>query len=697
MMSICATIEEHGRGLERRRGGRGLGLPRGITVDVAPWPTAIEYVKPMTPNKSRSRAKLASRTHLNPDASALPQLAGLRVLGVDLGRKLAAGCAEWETLAKDDLAREIAGRTIVAGGIGAGDGFVHTVHRDSRTGREQTTVYRRIAADLLPDGSPRAAPWARLERQFVIGIEGASEDRTKEGSRRLASPDEQKLVAELMAELGYGPAIEDPVPAQLDALTWYAVRLTCCGLRRHDDAARIGRAFSIGAARSVGNVHCDAHSPEERFESVLDALVRWAERVAAGSWADAWASRAWSAHIGCEVVGVTDDPTPLERATQRKENAARLASVARRLASSDTGLLGSLWTKRWQDMDAGWEPRLRALRTFVHPSWGGLPATCDADARDDRHASVVRIAAIRDLGRLHEAYAMRPRPEDQAERGAGQRKEPDRHREIARAIFGSMDRLRARRGAEIASRVLAAAVDGDRPSHVIAISDVADGRVDRLDSPHVTQEFVAWCASGLREHLAEGCRQEGVALRTVGSKDVRDRSCRTGSPGLPSGFFAIDPGTGRPSAFWWEHAVWLAERREEDGIAGDYERALVGLGHELANARISGEAMPGAVQLACLDGELFAEVSSLPRFNAGCAESCVESCAESCASTQVDINAAANVGLRALGSQDVHGSSHGGSPFDPAHHAACEQWLAAADDADLAQIVAGETSVGRHP
>ena len=51
-------------------------------------------------------------------------------------------------------------------------------------------LYRRTGPDVLPDGSPHPAPWARLDRQFLIKLQG--EDRPA----RKASPDEITSVEE---------------------------------------------------------------------------------------------------------------------------------------------------------------------------------------------------------------------------------------------------------------------------------------------------------------------------------------------------------------------------------------------------------------------------------------------------------------------------------------------------------------------
>ena len=124
-------------------------------------PAGIEY------KQGRSGRYLNFEANKSREGRARLQLAGipgLRVLSFDLGHRYGAACAVWETLTQDDLEREIADRTITSGGLDDSARYLHTQHQDKQ-GKQRRTIYRRTADDM----------WARLERQFVIKLQG--EDR----------------------------------------------------------------------------------------------------------------------------------------------------------------------------------------------------------------------------------------------------------------------------------------------------------------------------------------------------------------------------------------------------------------------------------------------------------------------------------------------------------------------------------------
>src|SRR5205807_2904339 len=105
----------------------------------------------------------------------LARLPGLRVLSVDLGHRSAAACAVWETLTREqvDEACRRAGHPLPT----AESLFLHL-----QIGAK-TTVYRRIGPDCL-GSAEHPAPWARLDRQFLIRLQG------EDIPARLASPSE---------------------------------------------------------------------------------------------------------------------------------------------------------------------------------------------------------------------------------------------------------------------------------------------------------------------------------------------------------------------------------------------------------------------------------------------------------------------------------------------------------------------------
>jgi hypothetical protein len=127
------------------------------------------------PNKAEKRS---GRTRIQ-----LARLPGLRVLSIDLGHRYAAAAAVWETSSAEQMLQACA-----AAGVSPPSSASLYVHLDTpaktRTAQQSSgiqkppkrTVYRRIADDRLPDGTEHPAPWARLDRQFLIRLQG--EDRS---------------------------------------------------------------------------------------------------------------------------------------------------------------------------------------------------------------------------------------------------------------------------------------------------------------------------------------------------------------------------------------------------------------------------------------------------------------------------------------------------------------------------------------
>src|SRR5690606_2098442 len=112
----------------------------------------------------------------------LARMPGLRVLSLDLGHRYAAACAVWETITGEQI--EATCRAHRQALPDADATYLHlkrTTTKSQQSGRRkgqpivETPIYRRIGADCLPDGSPHPAPWARLDRQFLIKLQG--EDR----------------------------------------------------------------------------------------------------------------------------------------------------------------------------------------------------------------------------------------------------------------------------------------------------------------------------------------------------------------------------------------------------------------------------------------------------------------------------------------------------------------------------------------
>jgi len=166
----------------------------GLREDPRYWPHAQE-------NKNR-------KGHARLILSRLP---GLRVLSVDLGHRSAAACAVWEAVTAEQVkeACQAAGQRKPE----ESDLYLHLKKKVTKQKKgkdvevEETTIYRRIGADTLPDGTPHPAPWARLDRQFLIKLQGE-----EEGVRE-ASNEEIWAVHQMEAALGRSVPLIDRLVA----------------------------------------------------------------------------------------------------------------------------------------------------------------------------------------------------------------------------------------------------------------------------------------------------------------------------------------------------------------------------------------------------------------------------------------------------------------------------------------------------
>src|SRR5581483_824753 len=225
----------------------------------------------------------------------LSRLPGLRILSVDLGHRFAAACAVWQTLSRDEMLAACA-----AANTPAPAPETLWIRLRDAAGKHPTT-YRRLGPDTLRDGSAHPAPWARLDRQFAIKLQG------EERPARHACSDEIEAVVQLKKALGF--ARSEELPKRIDELMAYAVRVTRLGVRRHGDRARI--AFALTAdhkpmpgdrkewfAKQPGDTQERArerHQNHVRF--IRDALLLWHELATSARWDDPAALELWNRQI----------------------------------------------------------------------------------------------------------------------------------------------------------------------------------------------------------------------------------------------------------------------------------------------------------------------------------------------------------------------------------------------------------------
>lgn len=605
----------------------------------------------------------------------LSRFPGLRLLSVDLGHRFAAACAVWEALAGPDFAKEISGRIIESGNS---EGlYLHTRHVDGR-GVERITIYRRVGLDTLPDGSPHPAPWARLDRQFLIKLQG------EEHSARKAAKEEQDAVRRI--EDGFGRMNQpDDLPKQVDELMSHAVRVARLALRRHGDRARIAFAMTSLYKPMPGdrkysfcpNGTSDGFNdtPEQRhlkhIEFIQDALLHWYDLFSSKGWQDQEAERLWQAHIA-HLPGyqcpesVDEDSSGPERKKNRNENFGRLHGTAEALIDNAQlrSQLHAEWKRRWESDDQAWRGYLRHLQLWARP-----PAS--KGLRTIRRVgglSLTRLATLTELRRkVQVGFFTRLFPSgDKATTGE----------RFGQKTLDAIELMREQRVKQLASRIIEAAlgvgrmkpdakrdlsrpqVRVDQPCHAVVIESLRNYRPDELQTRRENRALMEWSSGKVRKYLEEACQLYGLYLREVPPNYTSRQCSRTGLPGIRCADVPIEQFR---TASFWRKTVNSAKKRlshnkgtEEDRLLCDLEDAYGNNANPRADSKAS-------LRLPRRGGDLFVAAPTWEQLNRqdNYGNGVVfdhSNFQSSKRALQADLNAAANIGLRTLLDPDFPGT-----------------------------------------
>ncbi len=643
-----------------------------LRIDLQDWPHADS-------NKTR-------KGHARLILSRLP---GLRVLSVDLGHRYAAACAVWEAVNAEQV--EEACKDAGHEAPNANDLYLHLKRKatkkqkkDKKIEVEKTTIYRRIGADTLPNGTPHPAPWARLDRQFLIKLQGE-----KEGVRE-ASNEEVWKVHQLETELGRTTPLIDRLVAsrwggsdkqiarleELKKLGWNsaeksdpngesdegesrrpslsvdelmssAVRTMRLALKRHGDRARIAHYLITDEKTKPGGTK-EKLDESGRVDLLQDALVMWHDLFSSHGWEDKAAGQLWGEHVAklSEYKApeeIDEGSSVIERKKKQKENREKLYDVAEALAQDETlrKALHDAWKKRWEEDDEQWKKRLRWFKDWILPRG---KAANDPAIRKVGGLSLPRLATLTEFRRKVQV-------------GFFTRLHPDGTRAEAKEQFGqktldALEHLREQRVKQLASRITEAALgigseggkgwDGGKrprqriddprfaPCHAIVIEDLTRYRPEETRTRRENRQLMSWSSSKVKKYLAEACQLHGLHLREVSASYTSRQDSRTGAPGIRCQDVPVDEFMRSP---FWRHQIAQAEKKQSGGKGDARERFLCDLNARWKDKSEADWKKAGAVRVPLKGGEIF--VSADPASLAA-------------KGLQADLNAAANIGLRAL-------------------------------------------------
>lgn len=590
----------------------------------------------------------------------LSRLSNLRVLSVDLGHRFAAACAVWETMSDAAFKQAIAGGAVVGGGSGPDHLYCH-IRTKGSDGRERTTIFRRVGSETL-DGKPHPAPWARLDRQFLIKLQG------EDVAPRKMSPTELTMLDRWRTAVG---AAESPVvrkPRNVAEGMADGARLLMLAIRRHADRARVAHNLTATTRTRPGG-QPEAIDHAGRVELVAETLALWHGLFSGDRWTDGFARSLWIEAQLPDLAppvrsGKEEGEPAFGGAARRKAQEAFINNLrphAERIVNDATlaKRLSVRWADRWEQDDRVLEHRghrsglLRELRRWVAPR--GLRNNPEA-ARVARHVgglSVGRINTVTATYRLLKAFKNRPVPSDLRRNIPA--KGDERLARFHQRLLDMRDRLREQRVKQLASRIVEAALGVgrmkhehiaagaarptarvDAPCHAVVIESLTNYRPDELQTRRENRQLMDWSSAKVQKYLREGCELHGLHMREVQPNYTSRQCSRTGAAGVR----CVQVSAAEVLTGYWKKDVDRARGRVEKARKEGRDGAQADL--LLIDASEWAERLPGAVRavhrivLPKRGGDLFVTVR-VPRGKSG-----------HVAAVQADLNAAANIGLRAL-------------------------------------------------
>lgn len=612
----------------------------------------------------------------------LCRLQGLRILSADLGQRKAMSCAVWQVLSAEEFAAEVA----------------NPARRDTKfdvhelyaircaiaaDGKRKTTVYRRLGADTLLDGTAHPAAWARLERQFVIKLQGENEPA------RAASNEELRQIERFYASIGlnYEQRTRD-----VSQLMFSAVRAARLGLRRHADLARIAFAMVHDEKQRPGGgfVHLSA---EEFKKELTKALQRWFNLATAESWQSAEVQGLWTRLIErglrlpeLEFIG------PEERKRRGvRDNALEQSAQALFENPALRTEMGEGFARLWQEAESHSTRNIRWLRRWVLPSANG-PAI-----RHTGGLSLDRIGSVQELYRLQKAHYQRLTPQGPRLRDGRPVTPSEKFFQRAQK---NLENMRENRIKQLASRIVEAALGVGResgrapisrrrfgreiqrpatppadprflPCHAVVVENLDRYRPEQSRLRRENRGLVNWSAGQLSKYLADACSLHGLILRSVPPNYTSRQDSRTGAPGIRCVDVSVRDLVSKP---FWKRAVTKARARCENGKDAPRDRFLVelmeanwndkerlwtdqqGCRWRLRQRRPKGE--PDWDALSALSKETMMHAPQpvrIPQVGGNIFIPANKTDAPAGRGLQADMNAACNIGLRALMDPDWQG------------------------------------------
>lgn len=517
---------------------------------------------------------------------ALARMAGLRVLSVKLaGSPFAAAVALWEAVSAEDAAS-------AARQAGTAEPTPDTLSFVAGV------PFRRIGPDTLPDGRKHPAPWARLERQIPIRIQGEEGTReaspremwmTHEMERRLgvrvplidrlvaggwgATPAQEARLGELR-KLGWAP-VAGIGQRQRSRQAWLSIdelqRSTLRTARLALERQKLRAAIAWGLTATERLLPGRRRQPldaEGRIEHLLDTLVTWRTLATGTKYGDEFATESWETHVAPLLAGRDPEGGTVTGARKARE---ALRPAAEILAARDLEDLAATWSSRWQEIASEWRVVLGTLREWLVPT---AAPEVTASLFNVGGCSLARIARMSELASLIKAVHGAGRPSDpEAVAASAGRAAP--WNDLGAKILETADNLRDNRVRQIAGRIISSALGLDArgrrlyaPAHAVVVEDLGNLSPQETRARRSNRALAERSNAAIRDRIAEGCQLHGLHLRAIAPDYSNRMSSLTGHPGLlcrETGVAAVIASATNPDA----------QRRRRSSLAPAFERAVL--------------------------------------------------------------------------------------------------------------------------
>lgn len=448
----------------------------------------------------------------------LSRLDGLRIMSLDLGHRHSAAAAVWETFSTKNCLQKFP--WIKKDMLKPKEMFLHLEHKGKKY------IFRRIGDDKLPDGKEHPAPWALLDRQFMIKLAG------EENESRYATDLERAKVVELENWLGYKSlAPRKPKAWKMDILLADIVRILRLGLFRHARRSRIAHGLVATNQTIPGGRDVPFSSDEERINHLADLLVDLHGMLTSKSWNETEGLKKWK-EISSGILSEEDNQLT-DESRGRKKADKTLAEKIHRLAirfSADKSLCKNLsddLADRWNHDDGEWKSWIKWVSRLLMPRKAADPKLI----RQKGGLSLLRLSTIEDFRR-------------KVQHAFFSRRKPDNTRLIAGENFGSkalevLERLRENRVRQIASFIVSSALGIPKskeskfhqPCHAIVIENLTNYRPEVSQTRRENRQLMKWSSGKIKKLLSEACQLAGIHLRHVSPAFTSRQDSRTGSPG----------------------------------------------------------------------------------------------------------------------------------------------------------------------